>query len=71
MANNFGLHYFSKSIIIAIGLVLVWRGVWILLDLLDNWLFGGGHVITAVIGIIIGLLFLYFPERTLKTLERL
>ena len=65
------LRYFGKNSTIAVGLVLVWRGIWILLDLFDRWAFGGGHIITAIIGIALGFLLLYFPERTLKTLERL
>lgn len=69
--QNFGLKYFTKNISIAIGIILIWRGIWVLLDLLDYLLFGGGHIITAVVGIIIGILILYIPEHDLKALERL
>jgi hypothetical protein len=69
--KKLGLEYFTKSIVVAIGLILVWRGVWVALDLIDKWLFGGNHIVTAILGIIIGLVFIYFPEKNLKTLERL
>ena len=55
----------------AIGLVLIWRGIWSLLDALDYWLFGGNHVWSAVIGIVIGLLILYLPDKDLKEIEKL
>jgi hypothetical protein len=63
--------YFIKNISIAIGIVLIWRGIWVILDIIDRTLFGGNHVITAVGGIIIGILILYLPEKNLKALERL
>ncbi len=71
MSHHFGLGYFVKNISIAIGIILIWRGVWICLDLLDNLLFGGNHIITAVGGIIFGIIILYLPNRDLRTLERL
>ena len=69
--KNTGFKYFAKNISIAIGIILIWRGIWVLLDLLDYLLFGGSHIITAVGGIIFGILILYLPEEDLKALERL
>lgn len=69
--HHFGFRYFIKNISIAIGIILIWRGVWILFDLLDRVLLGGNHVITAIAGIIIGLIILYLPEKNLNALERL
>ncbi len=69
--KKLGLEYFTKSIVVAVGLILVWRGVWVALDIVDKWLFGGNHIVTAIIGIVVGLAFIYFPEKNLKTLERL
>lgn len=63
--------YFAKNIFVAIGLVLIWRGIWSLLDALDYWLFGGNHVWTAVIGIFVGLMILYLPDKDLKEIEKL
>ena len=62
---------FFHSLSIVIGLVLIWRGVWFLLDSVDIFLFGGSHEFTALGGIIIGLLILYLPDRDLKELEKL
>ena len=65
------LKYFTKNISVAIGIILIWRGVWILLDLLDQVIFGGSHIITATVGIVVGILMLYLPDHNLKALERL
>jgi hypothetical protein len=65
------IKYFAKNILTVIGLVLVWRGVWYVLDGLDKFLCGGSHFWTALIGIIIGLLILYIPDKDLKEIEKL
>lgn len=65
------LSHLSKNISIAIGIILVWRGVWILLDLLDQRLFGGNHAVTALIGIAVGIAILYIPDKDFRALERL
>lgn len=63
--------YFGKNITIVFGIVLIWRGIWELLDIADSFLFGGNHFYTAIAGIIIGLAILYFPDKDLKELEKL
>jgi len=65
------LQYLAKNISIVIGLVLIWRGIWYVLDGLDKWLFGGSHTWTALIGIIVGLIILYLPDKDLKEIEKL
>jgi len=65
------LQYLVKNISIVIGLVLIWRGIWYVLDGLDKWLFDGSHTWTALIGIIIGLIILYLPDKDLKEIEKL
>lgn len=65
------LSYLSKNISIAIGLVLVWRGIWYVLDGIDKLLFGDSHLWSALIGIIIGLIILYLPDNDLKEIEKL
>lgn len=65
------LQYLAKNISIVIGLVLIWRGIWHILDGLDKWLFNGSHTWTALAGIIIGLFILYFPDKDLKEIEKL
>lgn len=65
------LEYLAKNISVVIGLVLIWRGIWYVLDSLDKWLFNGGHTWTAVAGIIVGLAILYLPDKDLKEIEKL
>lgn len=65
------LDYLAKNILIVIGLVLIWRGIWYVLDELDKWLFGGIHIWTALVGIVIGLIILYLPDKDLKEIEKL
>lgn len=61
----------AKDISIVIGLVLIWRGIWYVLDGLDYWLLGGSHIWSALGGIILGLLILYIPDGDLKEIEKL
>ncbi|MFA5020606.1 MAG: hypothetical protein WC517_00915 [Patescibacteria group bacterium] len=65
------LQYLAKNISIVIGLVLIWRGIWYVLDGIDQWLFGGSHAWTALIGIIAGLIILYLPDKDLKEIGKL
>ncbi|MEX0932275.1 MAG: hypothetical protein WDZ61_00065 [Parcubacteria group bacterium] len=65
------LSYFTSNISIVVGLVLMWRGVWYVLDALDVWLFSGSHAWTALGGILIGLLVLYLPDHDLKEISKL
>jgi len=63
--------YLSKNLSVVIGIVLIWRGIWYVLDYLDVWLFGSSHALTAIAGITIGILILYIPDKDLKELGRL
>ncbi len=65
------VRYFARNISIVVGLVLVWRGIWYVLDGLDLKIFGGSHTLTAVCGIIVGLIILYLPDKDLKEIEKL
>ena len=69
--NKLNPAYFVKNISIAIGLVLVWRGIWYVLDALDKLIFGGSHFWTALGGITVGLVILYIPDKDLKEIEKL
>ncbi len=69
--KNLTLGYFTRNISIVLGLVLMWRGTWYVLDGLDKWLFGDSHTYTAVLGIIAGLLILYVPDHDLKEISKL
>lgn len=65
------LKYFSTNMSVIIGLVLIWRGIWHVLDGLDRLLFGGSHAWTAFTGIILGLIILYLPDKDLKEIEKI
>ena len=53
-------------IIELIAVVMVWRGVW---SLLDTFLFPNNHILSSIVGIIIGIIILLFDDRLLKELE--
>lgn len=65
------LRYLATNISIIIGIVLVWRGIWYVLDELDKWIFGGGHIWSALGGIVFGLIILYLPDKDFKEIEKL
>ncbi|MEK7585484.1 MAG: hypothetical protein AAB455_03165 [Patescibacteria group bacterium] len=65
------LRYFAKNFSIVIGLVLIWRGLWYVLDSIDLNFFNGSHFWTALGGIVLGLLILYLPDHDLKEIEKL
>lgn len=59
------------SIPIAIGLVLVWRSLWYIVDGFDLFFFAGDHTVSVIAGLVIGILLLYLPDRDLKEIEKL
>jgi len=56
----------QESFAVILGAVLIWRGVWVLLDHLDSWLFSGNNSWTAVAGILFGALLVYLADRELS-----
>jgi uncharacterized membrane protein HdeD (DUF308 family) len=58
--------YFSRNLLLVISIVLIWRGIWHLLDYFDLILFNGNTLPTSIVGIILGLILLYLPDRDLK-----
>jgi hypothetical protein len=69
--KNFNFSYFAKNISIVFAIVLMWRGIWYILDRVDLLLFGGGHMLTAVGGVILGIIILYLPDNDLKEISKL
>ncbi|MDZ4225325.1 MAG: hypothetical protein U1C49_00600 [Candidatus Andersenbacteria bacterium] len=65
------LSYFTSSFTIVLGLVLIWRGIWYVLDEVDRVFFGGNYIFTAVGGIIAGFLVLYLPDKNLNEIRKL
>jgi len=65
------LRILAKNLPTIVGLVLVWRGVWYMLDAIDLWMFGGSHATSAILGIVLGIAILYLPDHDLKEIEKL
>lgn len=63
--------YFTRNFSIVLGLVLMWRGTWYVLDGIDIWIFKGSHVWTALLGIFLGILILYLPDKDLNEINKL
>lgn len=51
--------YVTDNIVEVVAVVLVWRGIWYLLDQLDFFAFGGSHTLTALIGLALGFVLIY------------
>lgn len=69
--NHHTVAYFARNIGIVLGLVLMWRGIWYILDWIDLTFFYNNHEWTALGGIIVGLLILYLPDHDLKEISKL
>lgn len=59
-----------QGISAVVAIILIWRGVWYVLDDLDILIFGGNHTVSAVLGILLGLLILYIPDKDLKEIHK-
>ncbi len=62
--------YFGRNLAIVIGLVLIWRGIWEILDKIDLTFFQGDYLWTAVGGVVLGFLILYLPDHDLKEIQQ-
>jgi len=71
MSRKITFEYLAKHISIVVGLVLIWRGIWYVLDGIDLLFFGNSHIWTALVGIVAGLIILYLPDKDLKEIEKL
>ncbi|MDP3764578.1 MAG: hypothetical protein Q8Q95_03070 [bacterium] len=69
--NRSIISYFARNLSIVIGLVLIWRGVWYVLDEIDIMFADGNHAISAIGGIILGLIILYVPDKDLNEISKL
>lgn len=65
------LERLARDLQIVVGLVLIWRGIWYVLDAIDVLIFGKSHAVTSLIGIAAGLAILYFPDKDFKEIEKL
>lgn len=69
--KSFNLSYLVKNLSVVVGLVLIWRGIWYILDGIDSVFFNKNHIWSAIGGIILGLIILYLPDKDLKEIEKL
>jgi len=67
--HTFG--YFVKSIRTVVSVVLVWRGIWYLLDGIDKYIFGGSHWLTGLLGFALGILLMWLPDHDLSEISKL
>lgn len=63
--------HLAKSLSVVLGVVMIWRGIWHVLDRLDVMVFRGEGLYTALGGIFIGLVILYLPDGDVKELDKL
>ncbi len=61
----------ARDFSIVLGVVLVWRGIWYVLDLADLIFFNNNHLYLAIGGIFGGFLILYLSDRDLKEFKEL
>jgi len=71
MQHKLTFAYITQNLAVVIGLVLIWRGVWHILDGIDIYLLDGNTLITAFGGIFLGLIILYLPDHDLKEIQKL
>jgi presenilin-like A22 family membrane protease len=69
--KNLNIKYFATNLSVVLGLVLMWRGVWYVLDYIDVVFFGGSHTFSAILGILLGLIILFVPDGDLKEISKL
>ena len=55
-----------KTLLICIGVVMVWRGVW---NLCDSYLFPDNPILSDVISIVVGILILYLDDKKIDELH--
>lgn len=60
-----------NNFMVAVAIILIWRGLWYFLDAIDMLAFGGSHIWTSVGGLVLGVLILYIPDKDLDELGKL
>lgn len=56
---------FFPSLVVVVAVVMVWRGVW---NLLDMYVFPEQPILSNVVCIVVGLVLLYLPDQDLNAL---
>lgn len=60
-------HPNANAVVIVLGIIMLWRGVW---GLLDTYLFPGVPVLSSLVSIGLGVLILYLDDFSLDHLKR-
>lgn len=60
-----------RSLYVVFGVVLIWRGVWVILDWLDMLIFGEITIALALVGIAVGMFLLFKHDHKLDELGHL
>ena len=63
------LRQIINSIYVLLGVVFVWRGVWVILDVIDHRFFGGNDELFALGLILIGIGLLYLHDHRYDKLD--
>jgi hypothetical protein len=63
--------YFTHNFLNVLAIVLIWRGIWYILDYIDLAIFNEERIVTVIGGIVIGFAILYMPDKKLNELEKL
>lgn len=61
----------ARSLYVALGVVLIWRGAWILMDKFEYLFFGQETAAIAVLSIILGIVLLFKHDHKLDELGHL
>ncbi len=64
--------YLPRHLMTIIALVMIWRGVWHVLDAIEQKILGSTTgFFAALVSIAIGIFLLYLPDKDLKEIEKL
>ena len=63
------LKQLSNSSLVIIGVVFIWRGAWVILDVIDHRFFGGNDVLFAFGLILVGLALYYIHDHKYDKLD--
>ena len=56
---------FFSMLLVGLAVIIIWRGIW---NLLDEYLLPDNFLLSNIVGIVIGLLILYLPDKDIKEL---
>lgn len=59
------------ALVTVTGVVLVWRGIWLVLDTIDIIIFKGMHAFTGIVGVAVGLTILWRHHKNFDELRKL